>query len=545
MSETRVAAEQAGDDAPDMVEDVSCMAFNKIGGLPPDSLSRFLVGEDTTPQPLTGPEGEAQLGDPVARLLFLRGIFPHTGEELLDTLAAEAPPGDPVAATPSSFVLGEGSQLGPDEAPSFGVRFVVATGGPQGRGPDVIVSTPSPTEPFVEVMAWDRVHRGFNFYRTVGRAAGTWVFAGNSRHALSDPTQGNGPFESHPSGSLLMKELEIPWTHWHSFEIGIDETVFPDGSPLATHRWFALDGAAGGLRHGAEVLEVQFAIPSMRRWAEARFEALAEGGTVEDPRRVMVQILGTPTVNLISTRMRSVARQADEVARALPPSFFFSVEALTNPPIGLTPVSPLLLPLDHYRASLETFAFTVTDGNGIDHPGDTTFAFFVPHRAREDDEALRAAIAVGLITPRLAASLLMVDFPNPIFSARREALLAHVPATATITDGASTFSQEMADAILAAAPDTPPGSPEREFAERWGVGEDFVAPFDALLQDYLAAVAQRLGTSQGFDDYVRLAESRRNRVRDMPIFETQLLFATTNIDDGERAMQTDGSVIEI
>jgi hypothetical protein len=536
MSDNRGAADGA-------VVDESCNAFNRLGGLPPDSLSRFIVGLDRRPRPFTGDEAAAELGDPFAQLLLLRGTFPRTGEEALEQLAAAAPPGDPVAAPATSFVLGEGSQLGPDAAPFFGVRFVVATGGPQ--GPDVLLSTSDPTSGFVELMAWDRVHGGFNFYRTVGDE-GAWVFAGNSRHALSDPTQGKGPFESHPSGALLMKELEIPWTHWHSFEVAIDDTVFPDGDPLATHPWFLLAGA-GGLRRGAETLERGHAFPSMERWAKARFDRIvADGGTVDDPRRVMVQVLGTPTANLISTRMRSVAREADEIARTLPPSFFFSVEALTNPPIGLTPPPPLLLPIDHYRASLDRFAFTVTDGNGVDRPGDTTFAFFVPHRAREDDEALRAAIAVGLITPRLAASLLMVDFANPVFSERREALLAHVPATATIAGGTSTFSQEMADAILAAAPGTPEGSPEREFADRWAVGEDFVGPFSMLLQDYVAAVSARLATSEGFDDYVRLAESRRNRVRQMPIGrESDILFATTTIDDAERAMQPDGTVVEL
>jgi hypothetical protein len=36
-------------------------------------------------------------------------------------------------------------------------------------------------------MAWDRRSGGFNFHRTVG-ANSAWVFAGNSRHALADPT---------------------------------------------------------------------------------------------------------------------------------------------------------------------------------------------------------------------------------------------------------------------------------------------------------------------------------------------------------------------
>ena len=49
---------------------------------------------------------------------------------------------------------------------------------------------------------------------------------------------------------------------------------------------------------------------------------------------------------------------------------------------------------------------------GFDRPGDTHFAFLIPERAFEDQEVLRAAMRIGLVSPRLAASLLMTDFAN-------------------------------------------------------------------------------------------------------------------------------------
>ena len=195
-----------------------------------------------------------------------------------------------------------------------------------------------------------------------------------------------------------------------------------------------------------------------------------------------------------------------------------------------------------YAHSLRTFGAGLRDGNGFEQPGDTHFAFVIPERAFEDQVVLRAVIELGLVSKRLAACLLMTDFPNPLFSARRAALLEHVPAAATVTAGASTFSQDWADAILAAAGASAHGSPEREFAERWNAGEAFEAPFDGLLSAYYDAVGERLKTQAGFDGYCRLAESRRERVRAMPIFENQLLFATTNIPPAARAMRPDGSV---
>ena len=177
-------------------------------------------------------------------------------------------------------------------------------------------------------------------------------------------------------------------------------------------------------------------------------------------------------------------------------------------------------------------------------PGDTHFPFAVPEVAFEDLAVLEEALARGLLTRRLAACLLMTDFPNPVFSLRRAALLAHVPARARVTDSASTFSDEMGDAIAAAAPATSEGSPEREFAVRWSRGAD-VDSFGAELQAYYAAVTARLRTQAGFDDYARLAEARRDRVRLMPISESPLLFARTNVPSRAREMRADGTVVEV
>ncbi len=106
------------------------------------------------------------------------------------------------------------------------------------------------------------------------------------------------------------------------------------------------------------------------------------------------------------------------------------------------------------------------------------------------------------------------------------------------------FSQTVADAIRGSTAATEPGTPEHEFAQLWDAGEDFKAPFDALLQNYYAAFAERLTTQEGFDSYMRLAEARRDRVKAMPIAESPLLFSRTNIPSQERIMRADGTVEE-
>jgi hypothetical protein len=520
-----------------VITDITCGAFRRLR---PESLQdgrihRFVVGEDTRVRVLDADEAARELGDPFATVLLLRGIFPRTAGEVLEALQREAPD----LGEPLFFLLGEGSQI-PMSAATEGVsrrlRFLVAHG-VGNEGADVLVSAFHPDEGNVELMAWDRRAGGFNYYQTVGPSS-AWVFAGNSRHALVDPTQGKGPFESHLSGNVVMKELRFPWLHWHSFAANILPSVLPEDPPLVGHPW-----VTGTKPDGAEVCELQVAIPSIRRWTRVRFDRLlADGGVIDDPGRILLQVLGTPSVNLVTGPRESRSFAAGEEV-VLPRAFFVDIEGLGR--ILRLPQPPTFsVPVEIYRRNLTAFRVREDDGEGFVRPGDTHFPFAVPEVAFEDLAVLEEALARGLLTRRLAACLLMTDFPNPVFSLRRAALLAHVPAQATVTNGASTFSDEMGDAIAAAAPATPQGSPEREFAARWDVGAD-VDAFGADLQAYYAAVTARLRTQAGFDDYVRLAEARRDRVRLMPIFESPLLFARTDVPKRAREMRADGTVVEV
>jgi hypothetical protein len=518
------------------VGDVSCGVFAGLDGLDAKALHRFVVGEDSQPRPFDAAEIGAELGDPFATLVLLKGVFPRTAAGALEALAAAAD--DDLLTEQRSFVLGEGAQLADSTASvEREVRFVVSTG-TDSDGPEVIVSAFHPDSTDIELVAWDRVKGGFNYYRAVGDGP-TWVFAGNSAHALSDPTQGKGPFESHASGAILMKELKIPWNNWHSFEATMPDSVFPQGDARRTHTWFTK-------KQGAEVCEEAVAIPSIHRWAKARFDRIAEEGQLSDPRRVMEHLLGTPTVNLVSSRAASHDPDAKGGVK-IPPSFFANFDALTDEAIGLNPPPEFGVATDAYRASLEKFEFALRDVSGFEQKGDTKFAFLVPEPAREDTAALVEAMRIELISPRLAAALLMVDFTNPIYSQRRAKLLDHVPATATIANGESTFSEEMANAILAAAGSVSGNSPEQEFAARWEVGPDFKDAHKALLSSYVTAVQARLATQEGFDDYVRLADARRRRAkRATPILrEFELLFPQTNIEQREREMRPDGTIAEL
>ncbi|MDQ4124877.1 MAG: hypothetical protein M3134_04645, partial [Actinomycetota bacterium] len=256
------------------------------------------------------------------------------------------------------------------------------------------------------------------------------------------------------------------------------------------------------------------------------------------PARIVEQVVTSPTVNLASSSRESQGAGALD----LPPGFFVDFDGLSR--VGLPGPPGFSVSRAIYNKSLQTFDFRLDDGDGFVKPGDTHFAFVVPERAIEDIEMLAEAVRRGLITRRLGAALLMVDFPNPVFSPRRAALLKHAPATATIKNRKSTYSDDMANAIIAAAAATPANSPEKEFVDRWEKAATLPGSLGEELEAYYAAITNKLKTQAGFDDFVRLAESHRNRVRETPLFEFELLFPVTDIPEGQRrAMRRDATVV--
>jgi len=516
------------------VVDETCAAFGRLGTLEPQAIHRFIVGQDRAPRTLSRDEAAAELGDPFATLLLLQAVFPRSAEAVLGAID-DATAGDDPLRQQMSFLVGEGSQLPDPEIASRGLRFLV-TRGRSSDGAELIISVFDPEQTDgVELMAWDPVRGGFNYYRTVGDD-GAWVFAGNSIQAVLEPTEFKGPFESHTSGAILMKELKTPWVNWDSPAATVSADIFPAGDPRATHSFFL-----NRERQGAITCEAAVARPSFARWARARLEAVtSDDGTVERPQRIVDQLLATRTANLISSHAESSI--VASVPVDLPVTFFVDADGLAL--VGLPIPSEFKLDGSIYAEAIETLAVHLDDEAGFEQPGDTHFAFVVPERAAEDQAVLAQALQVGLVSDRLAAALLMVDFPNPIFSPRREALLAHVPAQAQITDGASTFSDELANAIVAAAEASPEGSPEREFAGLWEVGEGWKEAFGQTLTAYYAAIEGKLTDQAAFDDWVRLAETRRARFRQFRISEFGLLLPRSNVPAAERRMNPDATVSE-
>ncbi len=499
---------------------------------------RFLLGKDSTPVPLERERIKAEFRDPFAELVLAgSGQLPITARALLGALNSRNsdPAGLPVQ---NSFVVADGGQIpwSPETATlQRQLRFVVTRAKLPGTPADLFISTSAAfdsTATFLQVIGWDPVATAYRFY---DRRDGAWVFAGSSWDALVPPTRGKGPFDSHVNGALNMKELKIPWQNWHSEAAGIKDEMLDPADPLRDERlWTA--------RSPAQEFERTFIRPGIVRWMQARFTVCTDGGRLTRLPEFMRHVLETTTVNLTS----SVAENGQLAGLdrfSLPLTFFFNSDALLNL-LGLEPdIRVPQVDAGLYGECLTKFAVEVTDGS-FRFPGDTHFVFVVPEPAFEDLSVLELLLFSGVISRKLAVCLLMVDFPNPVFSRRRAGLMKYVPASAATGQG---DLAEFVAAVERASEELPPGSPEAEFLTNWRLPNDqWQRAFEKRIEEYIASVGERLKSPTAFPDIFRLAESRRREFRKRPLAEFRLTTPVTNIPESAALLEfsADGRVLE-
>ncbi len=227
------------------------------------TIHRFVLGLDARARPLQ-PEELDGLGDPFARALLAAGTFPLSLRSLLELLDGFAEAGCP-------FVPATGVSCGRRRPHSWTPETDALARGsgssPRGRHDDfrVLISASTVADGeedrhFLQVIGWDATNGVFNYYE---RRGGTWLWAGNSLHALAPATRGRGPFDSHVNGSLVMKELRQPWVYWHAPAAGIGAEALAPADPLRSDPLFVA-------RETADRLETTVVRPGIQRWNRAR-----------------------------------------------------------------------------------------------------------------------------------------------------------------------------------------------------------------------------------------------------------------------------------
>ncbi|MFD0356544.1 hypothetical protein ACFVHW_22835 [Streptomyces sp. NPDC127110] len=496
--------------------------------LEPGRLYGRVAGRDRRARLLSAGE-LAGLGDPMADL-FRAGAFPLTVRELLSKLPERDPPARQV------YLVSEAGQISPASASGLhrDMRFVI-TDKVRDREVDLLVATQATGDPgraFLQVVSWDSRKEVFNFYTRIGPA---WLWAGDSWDALEPDSRGKGCFDSHVNGSVVMKELREPWMNWQSQRAKIQVDA---ADPLKDDPLYRCVDGAEKLEKTVEAL--------VRRWTRARLAKVTAAGVVTSPHHLLRQLLTTTTVNLASTDSQSGAVTPADPPLVIPMGFWLNAEALLDNLRLRVTAAPPRMQADKYVDSLDRFGLHLREGD-FRQPGDAFFAFVVPEASFEDNEVINQMVSTGLLSAKFAACMLMVDFPNPVFSPSREHLMKYVPCGPV--DG-SRLDERIAESITEAVKreKLPAESPEGEFAAHWRLSdEEWPTVFTRRVEAYLKAVAERIRTQAGFDDYVRLAESRRRQFRSMKLHEFMLTTPYTNIPDNAPllAMREDGTVDEL
>jgi hypothetical protein len=505
----------------------------------PAQILRFVEGVDAAAVPMAANDAATQLNDPWGALVLRKvDVFPGSLDEVLAALDKLNQGGGGVPVQSSFFVSETG--LIPVNAASANLtrefRAVISRTDAN-NSTVVLISLPAEDrEGLIELMSWDTVKQAFNFYRRPAKRE--WHWKGDSGAAFRSGSAANGCFKCHVHGAPIMKELRRPWNNWHSEVAGIPREAIPSQE--------LRDSVLFQQKSGANVLE-----PIVRGWINstvaARVNEHMKDGILTGAPDLVRPLFETTTVNLGSSSRLS---EANTPTLDLPMNFFVNSDVVGDVlrlPALLSGSVPQVKRA-FYKATLAKFDFRLAevplcDAATFCRKGDTHFAFFVPVPSFGDTNTIRQLIARNVITQHFALSVLMVDFPNPVYSASRSRLLRYVPLTAAVQNGSSDLAEKTAAAIVQAAATLPAGSPEKRFAANWALAPNQLrAAADARVKSYLTAVRSRLATQAGFDAYTRLAQSRRNRFARSGLNEFPLLLPRTNLPDAELHMNADGTV---
>jgi hypothetical protein len=440
---------------------------------------RKQLQDDSAPQAMLEAE-LSELGDP----MFLLVLKDQPLETRLDEI--------------EKLILGQNGQRNlfvvderlQDPAKGGSRRSVFTYSGTTGQGirlaPNISLSlsfTEAGFAPgFIEAWGWDNVRSRYNYYKLDGTPP-TWKFRGSSDGAdqLDTDQRRARCMACHINGGPVMKELPFPWNNWHSFRNPV-----PYLTQTGLGHWKLAESARFRDLKGAETLETDFILPSIRQFNGRRFSAAirtASGGEQEvvDAARLLKPLFRTTEYNVISAGQfsglhpipKSGTGPSEKIA--VPETFFLNANLLAGGGIpqyrgvGVPQArqfsSLLLIERAEYRA-LVSQPKTVLGGLA----GDTNFAWFVPESSHIDNQMVDVLIRRGVVTPEFAAAALAVDLENPVFSDRRSRLLAIVPQQFRFRlkddgDVPAAHPDQLTRDVIARLKALPPaaGSPEAEF----------------------------------------------------------------------------------
>jgi len=404
---------------------------------------RKIEGIDQCPQMMSEEETTREFGDPWGKNVLVALQKSDRWPKDFDSIVTQAGSNNPILVR-NAVLLGEGSQM--PQAQEHDLRFIVTWGDIKFQDVPLFFSARPPSKKgdpkVLEVIGFDKNKTRLNFYHYEGAnpdsPTKTWMWAGDSHYAHGTPAEGKGCFTCHLDGGLNMKELTVPWNNWNSFFAPVDHSLIPPSDPpdLLVTQLLSKEELKGAYDFEPIVRAMNTTITN-QRIAERVVTGLVFNNNLKE---FLPRLFGTSTINLASSDTKASDTKA---IQHLPNDFLLFDTALRDPqginlsygggPLNTDHPGDLNFTLarSDYNAFVTKFDVRMVDrddANNITYqqPGGTFFPFFVPTPPFEDAVGIRAMITKGIISPKFAAAVLMVDLQNPIFSEPRKSLLQYV-----------------------------------------------------------------------------------------------------------------------
>jgi hypothetical protein len=346
-----------------------------------------------------------------------------------------------------------------------------------------------------------------------------------------------------------MKELPRPWNNWHSELVSISPLVVPVN--VANEQFFQQRKSAALLE---DLIKGGFQ-NYYTNWLRARFERDGSEIRLTDVDQMLRRLTTNTTVNFRSTQIPSDGTKTSPPNRDIDgiPNDFFLWDSILNTLLGVDYTIPLVqFQRADYDSYLSQHKFRLVQqfGSGpivYEQQGSTYFAFFVPVPALEDQYVLTQLRSAQILPDKFIASVLMVDFQNPVFSAKRATLdnYAAEIKTGTINNGVSSVPADFAAKVESAAAGQAPCDPdhldqctaEQQFLFYWKLPDDqWKNEMGKRIQEYLDQI-KNLPADKQLDELLRLSVKRRDQFTQWPLImnldEFSLLLPSSDISEDD------------
>jgi hypothetical protein len=359
----------------------------------------------------------------------------------------------------------------------------------------------------IELIAWDRTKKVFNFWELVGTGSGSqWHYRGDSNDVLADVAKINTGAGApvfgrklrcsgcHTLGGPIMKEIAAPHNDW-----------WTDEGKLALGSMKLVPGAsdANPQHVAAKLFAGAKDASNLARLVKSGTDRMLAERAANPPvgltrKHQLRSLLFAMEMNLVTDARPFRERVATGAKIEIPASFFVD-ERLTGPQ------APVAVDARVYAQALKNAgsSFAADEAPGL---AETRHAFNVPARSYVDQKALDALVAAGLAHEELIADVLAVDFTTPVYSSARGSLIQLVPETAT-------SAADLHEQLVAKASKAPREhrAAQELLANLTDPARD-AASHRARALAYLTAARNAAGDPAAVADWLEIASQRRVEV---------------------------------